>query len=160
MDLSSTIIGLVSVLAFVIPIALIIRASKAKQKKFLSSFVKLAQQQNISLSETEVWDSSYAIGIDSSAKALFYLKKRIDTEEHVAVNLSNMSSCKVLNSSRNVGGSTIVDAIYLVVSFKSPSEAEKRLEFYSSNHSASITDEPQLAQKWASMVNATVTANQ
>ena len=79
MDLSSAIIGLVTVLAFVIPIALIIRASKAKQKKFLSNFVKLAQQQNISLSETEVWSSSYAIGIDSSSKALFYLRKRIDT---------------------------------------------------------------------------------
>lgn len=71
-----------------------------------------------------------------------------------------MSSCKVLNSSRNVGGSTIVDAIYLVVSFKNPSEAEKRLEFFSANHSASLTDELQLAQKWASKVNATVTANQ
>lgn len=160
MDLSSAIIGLVSVLAFVIPIALIVRASKAKHKKFLSIIVKQAQQQNISLSETEVWDSSYAIGIDSSSKVLFYLKRRIDKEELVAINLSTMSSCKVFNSSRNVGGSTIVDAIYITISFKNSKETDKQLEFYSSNHSASLNDELQLAEKWVSIINATVKNNQ
>jgi CRISPR/Cas system-associated protein Csm6 len=73
---SETIIFLgIMVLACVIPIVLINRNKKKKEKHFLEALFSLAEKSNGKISEHELWHNA-EIGIDREARKLYFIRKQ------------------------------------------------------------------------------------
>lgn len=72
MDLSSTIIGVLMLSLFIIPVILLTRAGKAKGKKFEKEFFSEVSRMELNISEKDFWNE-YAIGIDKSKKRILYM---------------------------------------------------------------------------------------
>ena len=78
MSLTIIIIGLFLLVSHFVPFYLVSHYQKKKKNKgldFLNYFTNLANQQEIKISQSEIWKGCYCIGIDTVANKLFYLKK-------------------------------------------------------------------------------------
>ncbi len=72
MDLSSTIIGLLMLSIFIIPVILLSRAGKAKGKKYEKEFFSEVSRMKLNISEKDFWNES-AIGIDKAKNLIIYM---------------------------------------------------------------------------------------
>src|SRR5665648_110141 len=72
MDLSTTIIGLMILSLFILPVILIARAGKSKGKKFEKDFFSEVSRNELKISEKDIWNE-FAIGIDTSRNQIIYL---------------------------------------------------------------------------------------
>jgi len=72
MDLSTTIIGLVLLALFIIPVILISRSGKSKWKKFERDFFSVVSKNELKISEKDIWNE-FAIGIDASRDKILYI---------------------------------------------------------------------------------------
>ena len=95
MDLSSTIIGLLMLSLFIIPVILLSRAGKAKGKKFEKEFFSEVSRMELNISEKDFWNE-YAIGIDKSKNHILYMDW---SESETKVKLIDLKEVKVIESS-------------------------------------------------------------
>jgi hypothetical protein len=154
MDLTTALIGLVIVAMCILPIIYFNAAQKNKRKKFLNDFLALAGQQQLKISQHEVWSNYCAIGIDSDSNKLFYFKKRGDKEEQVLLSLLDIDKCRAINTKRVQNEDQIIDRLELGLSFKNNRISEKTLEFYSKDESMALDMELQLLDKWQKLITA------
>ncbi len=151
MDSSSLIIGLFLFFVFVGPLVYLERARKSKAKKFLKTFIGLAEKQGLKLGLTDSWNN-YAVGIDPAAHKLFYLKALKDKNIEKVVDLSAVPKCRVVNEGRTIDSGKnarkVIDRLGLAFTNGQPGVAETVLEFYNSDDNTSLTDELPLLEKW------------
>lgn len=153
MDLGSIIIGLICFALFVVPIIYIQSVQKNKSRKFFANFINLATQQQLVVAQSDLWKNCYAIGIDTKANKLFYLKKSADTEQKVLINLSEVESCSVVNINRNINNNKIIDRLELLISFHNNKLPKKALEFFNREDNQALNDELRLTEKWRNIIN-------
>lgn len=154
MDLSSIIIGLCAIAFFVVPIVYVQSAQKKKRKAFLKSFLSLAEQQQLNITQHEVWNQYYAIGLDASTNKLLYLKKRNGEEQKVLIDLAEVEECSVVNSKRTMQDNIIIDRLALAFRFRNPKRAAQTIEFYDKEVSMALNEELRLSEKWKNIINA------
>ncbi|WP_152425248.1 hypothetical protein [Nafulsella turpanensis] len=154
MDLGSIIFGLFTLACFVVPVFYLQKLKKKEKKKFLKNFLDVAAQNGLVISQSDYWRHSYAIGIDSKANRLFYLKKRQGVEQKTVINLSEVVNCRLMNMSRKVNDSLVVDHVGLNLTFRNASMPEQTLEFYNKEESMGIDDELQLCEKWKAITDS------
>lgn len=159
MDLASIVIGLICCALFVVPVIYIQSVQKNKSRKFLADFTNLAAQQQLIMSQHDLWKHCYAIGIDSRANKLFYIKKAADTEDQVLVNLSELAACSVVNINRNIHDNRVIDRLELLLSFRNNRLPKQTLEFYNGENSMALNDELRLLEKWNTIINSSIEAN-
>jgi hypothetical protein len=148
MDLGSAIFGLITLACFIVPIVYLQITKKKEEKRFLKNFLDVAAQQGLVIAQSDFWNHSYAIGIDSKANKLFYLKKHEGVEQKTLVNLAEVVNCKLINVNRNVNDSRVVDHVGLSFTFRNVRMPEQTLAFYNREESMGIGDEIQLSEKW------------
>lgn len=159
MDLASIIIGLICCALFVVPVIYINSVQKNKSRKLLANFVDLAAQQQLIMSQHDLWKHCYAIGIDNKANKLFYLQKTADTEQKILINLAEVEACHVVNVNRNVNNNKVIDRLELLLSFRNTKLPKKILEFYNADNNMALNDELRLVEKWNTIINQHVEAN-
>ncbi len=101
MDLSSILGGLVLLLIGITPFALMHFNRSRKAQKMLKSLADLAAINNGSISNHDLWNNA-AIGMDDSARIVYYTKKNGDIWMAKQIHLADIQNCRVVNSSSMV----------------------------------------------------------
>lgn len=156
MDIASVIIGLVSLALFIVPVIYIQGKQKKAETRLQEDFLRVARQQQLVISQHDLWNSRFAIGIDTDKGVLFYLKKWEEGKEELQIHLSEVASCRVNNENREVNGNRVIDLIELRFTFRGSKLREQALEFYSKEESMSLSEELLLAEKWKSIVSTSI----
>lgn len=116
----------------------------------------------ISLSESDSWKGTYAIGIGNDPDRLVYLSKAGGSLQEVSADLSAARDCRtdvIARTEKTPNGSmTVVEAISLIITFNDKALSEKRLEFYSNEFFHSPGNERVLAEKWQKIVSSAIQA--
>jgi len=159
MDISSIIIGIICLAMFVVPPIYWDRVQKQKEKRFIGHFLALAEKQLLKITEREMWNNRYCIGLDQDARRLFYLKRHEEGKEEIAViDLSTVRNCKVMLDKRKIptkrGDFEIIEHINLVFQPYDQKQPEQIVEIFDLEESIRITGERPLANKWEKKINS------
>lgn len=157
-DIASLIIAAVALAFFFVPIAWYQISQKLKTKKIANDLFQFAKEQNAELTEHEVWDNRYAIGLDQKTKKLLYLKNDQDKEARVFVDLSVIDNCKVVNGTKNIRGAkgnmSITNNIRLQLHYRKPGKAPDMLEIFNGENGKTLTSEISIANKWSKSITS------
>lgn len=158
MDITSAIIGLISLALFIVPILYIQGKQKKGTKKLLDDYARLAEKHRLTISKSDSWNNCFVIGLDKAQSKLLYLKKQKEKEHVVLINLPDVETCTVTNLHRDVNNNRVIDFIGLRFKLRGPKQAEQALEFYNKDESMYLSDELLLCEKWSAIVNANLQA--
>lgn len=156
MDLSAILIGITVVIAIVLPLALIIRSQKNKQRAMLIAINDAAQRSANQISLYDLWHDT-AIGIDQSANVIFFARKTENLIETQQIDLSQITQCRTINQSRTLreekSSRQIIERLALVFLFHNRKEQECTFFDIEENHSV-LHRELEFINKWQGIVNA------
>ena len=156
MDTGTIIIAAIMLAISILPVILIHRGRRNKEKDLLQSLNNLAEKHNCKISKYETWNNS-AIGFDETANMLFFFRRIKDKEITRHIKLSQISKCKILNTNRNVKVSddnySILEKIELVFFSGIKGNPDIHLEFYNSALSVQVNGEAQLAERWVKIIS-------
>jgi len=162
MDSVSLIVTLIFVGVIAIPIIYSIISKKKKIKKISADLSAFAETKGGKISEFDYWKNT-SIGIDRDNHLLFFTRKKGAEEQKTAIDLKEIQSCRVINTSRSVptpsGSEKVTDRLELVFKSFDQGVPERSLEFFNSANqdSLSLTGELQLIEKWLGIVNEELT---
>jgi hypothetical protein len=155
MELSSTIIGIVCIILFFVPIYFLSRSGASKRKQRLSALLALSEKNGLRLSAKEVWND-YTIGIDDTSKQVVYVKNAEEDHQEILIQLKDIARCSINNISREVktsaGTQRIIEQIELQFFHKKAELPPVSVEFYDGKKQMQLSGELQLAEKWAALV--------
>jgi len=90
-DLTSVVIGIAALAAFIVPILYLDYYKKWASKQLEKKFLDIARQHNATIAQSDSWRGRYVIGVDKNAGILVYLKKmRGEEDKHVVIGLSGI----------------------------------------------------------------------
>ncbi|WP_266203384.1 hypothetical protein [Pontibacter kalidii] len=158
MDLTTIVIGCLALAVFIVPIMYLQRKQKEKTGKASAEFLAMGEQQQVRLAKYELWNDRYGIGLDEEQKKLFYLRKDDAQEQKLLLNLADFKKSSVSSASRDVNGTKVFDLIELRLTSRNAKHSELRLEVYDKEVSIMLSGELQLAEKWNTLINASIAA--
>ena len=141
-----------------LPFIIINRHSRNKEKPFLESLSGLAQKNNYTVSQHDIW-SNAAIGMDEAANLVFFTKKVKDIQIVQQLALAEIKKCRVMitssiASNKDDSNFKEVDTLGLAFACKEKGNEEIVLEFYNAGiNSSGLTGELQLAERWCKLAN-------
>lgn len=158
MDNQSTVIGLGIIALTILPFIIFYFIKKMKQMKFMRDFIKLSESEKLSISQKDMWKNSYAIGIDTNSKKLFYFNKLKDKDRGTLIDLAEVERCRIVSIDRTVknqnGYTGPSNRLELVFTYKNSSIPEKSLEFYDRAEFMPSADECSHIESWLNTVNS------
>jgi len=98
MDLGTAVIGMVLIAICVLPFVWMHRIKKAGENKLLTALSELAAGKGCTASKQQVF-RDFAIGIDENKGCVFFYRKSNDEEVSACVDLADIKTCKVANTS-------------------------------------------------------------
>ncbi len=152
MDLGTAIIGAFFISLVFLPIVLMVLNGKKKEKKMLQLLHSAAHQQNGHVSKHELF-GDFAIGIDDSMNLVFYVKQSGNTVLVESVNLAEIQSCKVLNSSKFYGEYKTVEQLDLCLTGNAKNRIEIKLPFFAAGSNNQIREELKSIENWSRTIN-------
>lgn len=130
---------------------------KREGNKFLKYFLKVAESEKVNISQKELWNNCYAIGIDIYSKKIIYIKRQKGKDERTLIDLSEVKECRIVNENRK--GKTQYEKnnrserLELVFTFHNSEIAEKALEFYESASFMPDSEDFSKIENWMNIVN-------
>jgi hypothetical protein len=156
-DITSIIIAVVGLSTFFVPIAYDKHKKKSQSKQHLSKFMQDAVDQNIQITEYDVWHEKNIIGIDKTSGFVAYRNELSANPETVVIDLSEVQRCRRYKTDRSVimQGKTVLvtDKVGLLFTFKDQKKADLKLIFYSAVNGTALSVEIPLSEKWSAMIN-------
>jgi len=156
MDLGSAIIGAVAIIICALPFVMMSRSRKKREKAFLQSLSKIATQNNCQINQHEIF-GNFAIGIDETKNFVFFFRQVKDNEIEQLVDLSEIQSCKVINTSRNFknkdGNQKVIDKLELSFTPTAKNKPEIKMEFFNADVNIQLYGELQSIEKWSKLIN-------
>ncbi len=151
---SVTIITVLILLFFcVFPIVLINQKKRNKEKKSLQQLLQLAAENNCTITEHEAF-SQIIIGIDKQAQQFFFIRTTPENEVRQAINLKEMSKCRMEETGRSVNGIHVIEKIDLCFSPAAANQKGISVNIYNTDYDGlTLKGELQFADKWAKIVN-------
>jgi hypothetical protein len=160
-DLPSLIIGIFALATFCAPIAWYQISEKLKVKKLNKELTDYAREENITLSNREVWGNDYALGIDQENKKLLYFKYGENKNRKQVIDLTEVKMCKVSNGTKTIknasGSSSIISSIRLLFQYQNPKKGSTSLEIYDGENGKTLTSEITIANKLARTIRPMLT---
>lgn len=148
METGISIIGFSLLILVFLPFIISYWSQKSKNKKFFKHFQELSEKRNLIISQNEMWEKRYIIGIDTNSNKLLYIKKKKEQEEETLIDLSEIRNCK---ATKGVDS----DKVELVLTYFDTKIPQLALEFYDGRELLSPQSrEMDLAEKWAGIVNS------
>jgi len=155
MDLGSAIIGAIVIVISALPVILMNRSIKKRKKVLLQSIKEMATQNNCHINQHEIF-GSFAIGIDDSKNFVFFYRQTKEKEIKQFVDLGEVQSCKVINTSRTLkrkeGNQKVIDKLELSF-IPAMNKPEIKLEFFNADVNAQLYGELQSIEKWSKLIN-------
>lgn len=154
--MGSVLIGMAAIAAFVIPVVLIQKHSQKKGEKRMQQLLNAAKEKNVIVSEYDLCNDSYFLGLDAANRMLYYNRSVGGVENSLVLSLTAFSAIRVSNVSRSAGSVTIVDKVCLAATPIKKGESDVLIELYDSGYSPSVFESIEMAKKWAAKLNAMV----
>ncbi|WP_439882691.1 hypothetical protein ACSX1A_05870 [Pontibacter sp. MBLB2868] len=154
MDFETVIIGLVSVAFFLVPILYVQHVQKAKKNKIIEDFIKLGEQQQLTITQYDFWEPFYAIGIDTEKKKLLYTRNQAGNEQQELVDLAEIIKSGISKTSTDSGGNKVIERVDLALHTRTPKQQAKFIEFYSKEENLNFSNELLLSEKWNNIIQA------
>ena len=157
MDLGATITILILLFIGLVPVVVLNRMKRKREKQFSQSFFNLAVNSNCKISEYDFWNNT-AIGVDKDVHKLFFRRATDNNELSEEINLTEILKCRIVNTNRSVSNKEInqivIDKLELAFTFYDKDKSDTFWEFYSAGRdSFSLKGELQLTEKWLKIVN-------
>lgn len=155
MDLRSTIIGTILLSTFIVPIIRMNRNRKKSEGKSMESLINIANKHNCTISKHEICND-LVIGIDETKNVVFFNKIVDDNELKQVINLSEIKSCKVINTSRTIKSKNdtykVVDRLELSLVPTAKNKSDIKVEFYNAETRGQLNGELQSIEKWSKLI--------
>lgn len=152
----TTILGLLLLSGFIIPVFIVIQKQRIEKKKLEQFFSELEKQKNIRFSEHEACKNKI-IGIDNgSQKAIFIIRDKTHNESHI-IDLRDFSECSVEKNMVTSGSDSSIQAVASIrLRFKPRDKAHPFQLFTLFNEEEDFTlgAELRIAEAWAAKFNA------
>ncbi|NDV44105.1 hypothetical protein [Flagellimonas sediminis] len=161
MELGTSIMGLFAIALFVLPVVILNKSRKNKEKELLVGLNAMASSNN---SHIEIVDygMEFAIGLSKSKSLVFFYKKGKTQEVRTTIPLNQVQKCVPEYTKRKIrtknGTESVIDKIELLFHFKDRGLESKRLEFFNSEEYSQINSEIELIEKWTSLINGSLAA--
>lgn len=151
-DLSSLVITVIALLAFIIPVS-IDQRNKRKASKTLKKLQAYATDQKLNIDRSDVFQQTYALGLDNKSKKLLYVKN--DGIEFVedTHDLTRFSKCKLHHCEIKNENSEFKKVSYLRLQYANPKVQPLDLEIYKMKENLSYTEEESMAKKMVKSIN-------
>jgi hypothetical protein len=152
MNTTTTIIGIVAIALFVIPLLILSNWGKKRRKQLIKYLSLYAAEQSGNLDEYDNWKNSI-IGIDFANKKVYHLSKQAGEIKKTFIHLPEVSKCKLtgINPSNLNQANT---KIQLEFTFRNSMQSEAKIQFFNTEFDTFIVEEDlKLPEKWLSIVN-------
>ena len=155
MDISTTIIGLLVLTIFILPVILISRSGKSKKKQFEKDFFSQASMNELKISDKDFW-SEYAIGIDSLNSKILYLDWSKPERSNVIFDLKDVKVFEPFPGFKerekpNFNYNT-TQRLGMKFSFKNPAVKSISIIFYFPGFGKMSDHDIRLFEKWTEIV--------
>jgi hypothetical protein len=145
----------------VMPFILMMTSSQKHKNQLKNGLKQLAATQNASLNISTVY-LNFAIGIDETARQIYFFKKTDSSEICKVIDLNQVSTCGISNQSKSIKiekrTQEIIEKVALVFEFKDAT-APEYFELFDDNESLQLNGELAIAQEWKTTVS-TLLANE
>jgi hypothetical protein len=133
---------------------------KKKEKQFMQSLSRLAEENNCKISDYQMWHNTM-IAADRETRRMFFLRKTAESEVIRQINLEEIERCRVAPTCRSVSRNDrtyiVTDRIELAFTPRTANNPETFLEFYNSKQdSPTLHGELQNAEMWATYANSMI----
>lgn len=156
LDLGSALIGVGAIMSCALPIVMMNRNRKIREKQFLQALTDIASGQDCKIDQHEIF-GRFAIGIDESKKWVFFSRLAKDQVDEQSIDLQKIQNCKVLNTNRihknSDGNQKIIDKLELCFTPIAPNTPAVKLEFYNVDVSPQLDGELHAVEKWSEIIN-------
>ncbi len=157
MDLGITLIGVIIILLFILPIIIVTRNSKSGDKKSLKRINDLATISNSSISQFEILNNKI-IGIDNDNLKLFFSRKTTEGFQENVINLAEIKKCQILSFNKKInnieGSYKVTEKIELSFTYFDINKQKQILDCYNIEYdNFMINEEFKFAEKWEKIIN-------
>ena len=151
MDLTTTIIGVAILALCILPLAMAHNKKKKKEQQLLQALTDLAGSYSCKISQHDLWQNT-AIGIDESAKCVFFIKNSNGDGSLQKVHLAGVRGSHI-NGNADLARA---EKLELILVHASVNEPETVLEFYNPEISMQLHDELLLVKKWQDIIQQAI----
>lgn len=155
MTITTTIIGIIILSLFILPVFIMSRSGKGKSKRIMKELHTLASDNDLTLSESDFWNES-AIGIDEKNKKIIYIDESGNEKIATSFSLKDLKSFKSvpdLTARKNKAtGYSRENRLGLIFTFTNPASPELNVNFYMAGFGRMTDNEKFLFEKWADII--------
>jgi len=156
MDSGTAITGLVLVVISIVPIFVLNGKRSKKGRGMLQSITKVASEHNCKITEHE-FCGDYTIGMDKTNGYVFFVKESNAKADVQFVNLAQVRTSKIENTSRivtnNKQNNKITERLRLNLLLKEKDKSTIVWEFYNAEENPQLNGELQSIEKWQNTIN-------
>ena len=157
MEAYSIIIGLIFIALFFIPIWLFQRSQNKESRNLKKSFHKAVSANGLSVSDFDLWNNIYGIGLDPKNNKLLYLKHGQQEDYTKVIDLGDIAKCSIERKTgklpANKGASPVTEKLALVLTHSDDKNSVDLLEFYHESVSPQMNGESAVIDKWQKMLS-------
>ena len=152
-DLSSLIITIIALTAFIVPITFD-QLNKRKTSKVFKKLSAFADKQKLQLDRSEIFQHTIALGIDKKLRTLIYLNTNQEKSQESTYDLSKVSKCRLHQTDVNDKDSDIRKISYIKLQFHNSNTQALDLEVYEMKQNLAYTEEENMAINMVRFINA------
>ncbi|HUH27210.1 hypothetical protein [Gelidibacter sp.] len=155
MDISLNVVMLVVVLIVIVPFAWFIMAERSAVSKKKKAFQKIAQAQNLNLSQVEYWNN-HCLGYDAQENTLLHNNLNTPDSEFEKVELDDVRKCVInkINKDYKNGDKHYSEMMRLELEFTFVSNRPPvTITLYNNDDNFSQNQEVARAEKWLALIN-------
>ena len=162
MDLSTTIIGLLLMALFLLPIVFIARTSRGKGRKYEKELFSEVSLNHLTISEKDMWNE-YAIGIDESNKRIIYIDWSGSESVTTVFNLNDVKTFTSVPHPKNIKDKNLkyyknAGRLGLRFTFKESAAKELYITFFLPGFGQLSEEDVKLFEKWTAIVEKNIVA--
>ena len=153
MNTSSTIIGVVLLALFIIPIVLISRSSRKKRNRLNDEILEIAQKHDLKISDSNTWNES-ALAIDEEKNKIIFIDETHGEKEVKIFGTKELRSFRTIPDIHKDKSIDLRKEARLGLSFlfKESSKPEINITFYIAGFGELSKHEKQLFEKWSEKI--------
>jgi len=151
---STTIIGLIILALFIIPVFLISKSKKKKSEQLKNDLMNEAKKAGITIADTDHWNDS-VLGIDDKEETIIYIDESRNEKEIHVFNMNEVKSVKFFPDITNEKSKIDYNKepkLCITLFFKESAKAEVNLTFFTANFGNLSKHEQNLFEKWVDKI--------
>jgi hypothetical protein len=160
MDIQTSIIAVVLVAICALPFIITGRQRRKKENILFESLMAFTEKHKSKITRYDI-ENDFIIGVDDVSQKVFFIKKTKNKDYFEHLELSKISSCKVINTGKTVksteGSYRIIEKLELCFYDSVTQQPVVVFEFYSSDYdNLTLSRELILVEKWEKLLNKNI----